>query len=300
MKKLTTLVLSIVFAAFAFTSCATTNNGSERTSVTTVATTTQPAVTTQEVTTTTVVTTPPATTTTTPATTTKEASTTEKVTEVSTSAEETTIPAVEEPVEPKKVILDVTNISQYPDFPSGSSIVSAAIALNYYGFNCNAMALLNCIPIMKNPDDNGLWGNPNELFVGDPQGSTLGYGCSAVIQNTITSYLNANGSFSYTVENLTGTAFADLYSEIDKNNPVIIWVTDSFKDVKKVTLSLQSGNSFDIPYNTHTICLIGYNTENSTIIACDPMWEDSIEYPMNLVEVAYDQMGKQALVLHKK
>jgi uncharacterized protein YvpB len=303
MKKMTSIVLSIVMAAFTLTSCATANSGNERTSTTTVATT-KPAVTTQAATTTTVVTTAPATTTTAPATTTEEVTTTEEpLVKVSAPVDEQPMPIVEEPTVQNSVMLDVKNICQYPEFPMGGSVVSATIALNYYGFNSDKMALLQYMTISEEPDDNGLWGNPLEVFLGSPESYTLGYGSIPVIKNAMTAYLNANGGSSYKVVDLSGSSISDLYSEIDSNNPVIIWVTVSMADVQKgcMVLPLQNGDSFDCPANSHCVCLVGYNQENDSVILCDPFsMENTIEFPKSTVESVYDQMGKQALVIHKQ
>lgn len=349
MKKMTSLVWSVVLGAFAFisTSCTSTNNSTERTSVTPATTTTQSAVTTQEATTTKASATTTTTTATsgskmeksntTPAgttkkvthkeesttaseltttkkaelqpsatvpTTTTELTTTEKITEETTTSieETTTATTMEETVEPKKVVLDVTNISLYPELPMGSAIVSAAIGLNYYGFNCNKSSLMKYITFMNSDDEYGLWGNPNELFIGSPEDNNFGYCSSTVIKNAITSFLNDNGGSAYQVVDITGTSFTDLYAEIDNNNPVIIWASNGMMDmIHPFPISLQNGETFEYPSNYECICLVGYDTEMNTIYVCDPAYNDNIvEFKKSSAELVYNQLGKQALVIHKK
>lgn len=309
MKKLTALVISVALA-FGLTGCASRSDSSNTNEVTTTVTTTAtttPKVTTvttsstSAVTTTTSVTTK-ATTKTKPTTTTvKETTAKTTTTTVSTTTTETkTTVKKAEPVK-NRVMLHVKNIQQLPELPMGCEVVSGSIALQWYGFKVDKFTLLEYLPMMKQPTKDGVWGDPNKVFVGNPR--TQKWGCySPVIKKAIEDYFKANMIDDYEVVSLNGSKFTDLYQEIDDGNPVIIWVTTSMQNLEKGdTWKLEDGSSFTWTLHEHCVCLIGYDTENDTVIISDPYdINGTVEYPRKTVEKVYKQLNNMALVIHKK
>ena len=71
-----------------------------------------------------------------------------------------------------KKILSVQNILQNPELPTGCEVTSAAILLNYYGYNTDKVWLCdNFLP--KSTDFHGSYGpDPNKVFVGNPKSSS--------------------------------------------------------------------------------------------------------------------------------
>lgn len=298
MKKLTALVISVALA-FGFTGCASRSDSSNTNEVTTTVTTTAtitPKVTTVTTSSTSAVTTK-ATTKTKPTTTTAKTTTTA----VSTTTTETkTTVKKAEPVN-KRIMLDVKNIQQLPELPMGCEAVSGSIALQWYGFNVDKFTLLKYQPMMEQPTEDGVWGDPNKVFVGDPR--THKWGCySPVIKKAIEDYFKANMINDYEVVNLNGTEFSDLYQEIDDGNPIILWVTTRMQNLEKGdTWKLEDGSSFTWTLHEHCVCLIGYDTENDTVIISDPYDSNgTVEYPRKTVEKVYNQLNNMALVIHKK
>ena len=284
MKKLTALALVISVAlAFGFTGCASRSNTSSTNEVTTTVTTT--ATTTPKVTTVTtsstsaVETTTPVstkatkktkTTTTTTVKTTKTTTTEAKTTKTTTTeAKETKTTTKEaketrttrttrtvnkaEPVK-KRVMLYVKNIQQLPELPMGCEAVSGAIALQWYGFKVDEFSLLEFQPMWEYPTNDGVWGDPNKVFVGDPR--THKWGCySPVIKKAIEDYFKANKVNNYEVVSLNGTEFTDLYQEIDAGNPIILWVTTRMQDLEKgPSWKLEDGSSFTWTLHEHCVC----------------------------------------------
>jgi uncharacterized protein YvpB len=202
-----------------------------------------------------------------------------------------------------RVILDVKNIQQKPELPTGCEITAATIALNYYGFKVNKMEMLDYLNISEAPDQNGYWKNPYSYYIGNPKLST-GYGCySAVIKYAIEDYWEDNNINNYSINGLSRTDFINLYNEIDKKNPVIIWVGRYMKDIEigKVKWKLIDGSIFEWTSNEHCVVLIGYDKNKDTVILSDPLDpKGTVEYPRKTVEKVYNQMDRQALVIHKK
>lgn len=308
MKKLTALVISVALA-FGLTGCASRSDSSNTNEVTTTVTTTTvtPKATTvttsstSAVTTTTSVTTK-ATTKTKPTTTTvKETTAKTTTTAVSTTTTETkTTVKKAEPVK-KRIMLYVKNIQQLPELPMGCEAVSGSIALQWYGFKVDKFTLLEYQPMMEQPTKDGVWGDPNKVFVGNPR--THKWGCySPVIKKAIEDYFKANMINDYEVVSLNGSKFTDLYQEIDDGNPIILWVTTRMQNLEKGdTWKLEDGSSFTWTLHEHCVCLIGYDTENDTVIISDPYDSNgTVEYPRKTVEKVYKQLNNMALVIHKK
>ncbi len=199
-------------------------------------------------------------------------------------------------------VLQVKNIQQMPELPSGCEVVCAAMLLQYYGFECSKTELLEYMPIVESPDSNGRWVTPWEAFVGNPRSSY--FGCYyPVIEKTINSYFKAKGISGYTVNGSFQTSLSDLYKEIDKGNPVIIWTSINMVNITTNSNSwiVQDGSTCNWTTNEHCVVLMGYDRINDTLIVSDPLdARGTVEYPRKTVEKVYNQMYKQAVLIQKK
>lgn len=202
---------------------------------------------------------------------------------------------------PSKIVLPVKNIQQMPELPAGCEITSTTMVLNYYGFNVSKMDMLKYLPIVEAPNENGVWASPWEVFVGNPKLNW--YGCySPVIKKTINNYWKAEKVTGYEVEDLSHLEFVNLYGEIEKGNPVIIWASVDMVDINTDGDSwiLKDGSKFNWTHKEHCLVLIGFDAKEDTVTLSDP-WNPNgtVEYPRATVQKVYEQMGKQALVIHK-
>lgn len=226
------------------------------------------------------------------------ATTAETTTTTTTTQATTTVPQNK-----NRVVLDVKNIQQKPELPKGSEITCATMVLNYYGFNVSKMDMLKYLPIVEAPDANGVWVSIDEAYVGNPKLDT-GYGCSnAVIKKAIKNYFKAEKNTDYEVKDPVKTNFADLYEEINKNNPVIIWVSTDMTDIKKTEKGWKTAylDDYHCPTNLHCLVLIGYDKDKGTAIFSDPLNpKGTVEYFDKDVAKVYDQFESQALVIRKK
>lgn len=273
MKKMTAVVLSIALLVVNLAGCSNRNDleNSESKVETTITTSTTSS-----------------TTTTTTTTTQKQSTTTTKSKSISDY--------------PSRVVLPVKNIQQMPELPAGCEITSTTMVLNYYGFNVNKMDMLKYLPIAEAPDENGIWDSPWEVFIGNPKLNR--YGCySPVIKKTINNYWKAEKITGYEVEDLSHLEFVNLYGEIEKGNPVIIWASIDMVDINTDGDSwiLKDGSKFNWTHKEHCLVLIGFDVKKDTVILSDP-WDPrgTVEYPRATVQKVYEQMGKQALAIHKK
>jgi uncharacterized protein YvpB len=183
----------------------------------------------------------------------------------------------------------------------GCEAVSGSIALKWYGFKVDKFSLLPYQPMMEQPTKDGVWGDPNKVFVGNPR--TFKWGCySPVIKKAIEDYFADNHVTDYEVISLDGSNFNDLYKEIDNNNPIILWVTTWMQPLEKgEQWKLEDGSTFVWTKHEHCVCMIGYDTSKDTVIISDPYdSKGTVEYPRAKVEKVYKQLGNMALVIHKK
>lgn len=198
-----------------------------------------------------------------------------------------------------KVVLDVKNILQNPELPTGCEITSATILLNYYGFNVDKMEMLYLLPKSNNfyyLNGNLIGPNTNEYFCGDPT-STRGYGlqCFApVIEKTLNLYLDSVNS-NFIAKDISGTDLVDLYTYLNYNNPVITWVSIGMvQPYKKQDWIDEQGNPVTSYRNLHCLVMIGYDEE--FIYVADPLGTlDKVD--KNLFEDRYNYLGKQSVII---
>ena len=200
-----------------------------------------------------------------------------------------------EPVENiSSIKLNVSNILQNPEMPTGCEITSLAIDLNYLfpddGITKQYMA--------DNYLDTAVIGtaSPNDAFLGSPY-SSHSYGCYApVIEKTANKYLLESGK-DYWAYDVTGTEFSNLLKYLNDGYPVIIWATTNMVDTYQSTSWNIKGNNVPWLANEHCLVLIGYDSSNYYI--ADPLNDGITSYERSLVETRYNQMGKQAVVIYK-
>ena len=107
---------------------------------------------------------------------------------------------------PDTVQLNVENILQNPELPNGCEITSAAIVLNYLGFDIDKVTLAeNCLP-MHIP----YWeADPEVEFMGSPADELSFYCLPGVITTAVNTYLDEQGS-TYSALDITGAEPARL------------------------------------------------------------------------------------------
>ncbi len=199
-------------------------------------------------------------------------------------------------------ILDVKNIQQSPELPSGCEITSACIVLNYAGCSATKTDLLKYLKSCNKfyqADGKEYGPNPWKCFVGNP--GSAKYGCYApVIADTINLYLKATGKISqnHLAADLTGAPVSALYSNIDNGTPVIVWVTNGMCEPS-------FGDSWYLedtkaPYKwitgEHCMVLIGY--DGNKAILSDPLDKrGTVIYDKPLFEQRYKELFSQAVAI---
>lgn len=199
-----------------------------------------------------------------------------------------------------KKIITAPYINQLKEYPNGCEAVSTVMALRYMGIDISVDDFINKyldmgdVPNIKD----GIGPDPDRVYCGDPR-SKEGWGCnSSVIVNALNKFIDRE---KYTVENSYGKKIEDLcYDYIDRNIPVIIWVTvdmeDSSAEENYHLWQTEEGKAVRYNRRLHCMLLCGYDSENYYFN--DPMTNALKAYPKDISENAYDILGMQSIAVY--
>lgn len=154
-------------------------------------------------------------------------------------------------------LLNVNNYDQYAlGAPSGCEGASLLQAFQYKGLlnDWTLRRFLDTIP--KSPNN-----NPNTGFVGSPYVENY-WTYSAIYPEPLTQWGNRFGR----VVNISGSSFETLLSEVQNNNPVVVWVTINFQPVRWGNWPFGPAVN-----NNHAVTLDGYNRGSNQVHVSDPI-----------------------------
>ena len=220
----------------------------------------------------------------------------------STTASRTIITSrVRKDYDSNSVYIDMENILQLPELPTGCEITALTILLRYCGFDAEKTDLArNYLPQS--------WGNPRyedgktykdsffDYFIGDP--FSTGYGCfSYAIEKAANAYISDHGG-GFTVKNISGSHPDVLYDYLAAGTPVLCWATDGMIEPEyyETWYDNATGEQLDWYLNEHCFVLAGFNISGDLVTLNDPM-KGIIDYNINKFETRYDQMHRQAIVI---
>lgn len=221
---------------------------------------------------------------------------------LSTTASRTIITSrVRKDYDNNSVYIDMENILQLPELPTGCEITALTILLRHCGFNAEKTDLArNYLPTS--------WGNARyedgktykdsffNYFIGDPFGT--GYGCfSGAIEKAANAYISDHGG-GFTVKNISGSHPDALYDYLAAGTPVLCWATDGMIEPEyyETWYDNATGEQLDWYLNEHCFVLAGFNMSGDLVTLNDPM-KGIIDYNINKFETRYDQMHRQAIVI---
>ena len=181
--------------------------------------------------------------------------------------------------------------SQYPELPTGCEVTSLAVILNYYGYNVDKVTLAdNFLPKGKIGET-----NPWYSFVGNPR-DEHSYGAYApALVKTANDYLDSVNS---TLEAywVTSCDIEDLMKYVHKGYPVMIWVTMNMEQGYPSTIWNIQDEKIQWHAKEHCVVLVGYTNQHYLVV--DPMVQEVCYYPKTLVELRFDELGNQGLVIY--
>lgn len=198
----------------------------------------------------------------------------------------------------ERTLIEVPYLDQNA-YPTGCESVSAVMLLRYWGVDitvdtfidnylrCEEMYYRDGVLVGPSPDD---------AFVGNPR-TTYGYGCNI---NPIGLACYKLLGEDFLVLNRTGHDLSELTERyIDHDIPVLIWGTINMVEPypSDIWISELDGSEVQWIANEHCLVLVGYDEES---YYCNDPYDNNgvVAYPRALFEQRYEQMGKQALVIH--
>ena len=193
----------------------------------------------------------------------------------------------------KSTLLSVTHISQYPSLPSGDEITALGIALKHLRYDVDINELCD-LYLSKGPVG---FTSFYEANVGNPRSQYNSYGCYApVIIDAANRFIKANGGSS-TVTDMSGYNADELYRQVSKGNPIIVWVCEDFEVTPSISrIWVVDGKTLYLKSNMACMVLIGYDYTRNTVTLSDPAG-GIFSVDMDLFELRYSQMGSQAIMV---
>jgi uncharacterized protein YvpB len=157
------------------------------------------------------------------------------------------------------------------------------MALRYKGVNVDKITLANKMPYTNTLD-------PNKGYVGSPYNGT-GYTINPVKLQELARVYRTSSS------DLTGASITTIENEVRKGNPVLVWYTIGYGDVKDLNhFKYLNNQKYWWPQPLHCIVVTGASTKNFYIN--DPL-NGNKNYAIDKTRFnkIYTDMGKRALVV---
>lgn len=187
--------------------------------------------------------------------------------------------------------LNVAELLQNPQLPSGCEVTSLTAALNYLGYDIDKITMSNKYLDMGAIGET----NPYKAFIGTPDDNGA-YGCFApVIINCANKFLS-DISAEHIAYDYSNNNLQSLFKQIDLGHPVVIWATIDMLDTYTSAVWNIDGEEVRFPANEHCLLLTGYDYEQSVVHIMDPM-RGNVTYDMALFNYRYNQIGNQAVVI---
>jgi len=204
--------------------------------------------------------------------------------------------ATPKPKTVNEVKLDVPLVNQMsdPQLYNGCEVTSLTMLLNYYHYNVTKNQLATKLTSVPLDEDNGEHGNPNVGFVGDVTGANPGLG---VYHGPIAKLAKTQTS---QVKDLTGASFDQVVAQLELGRPVWTITTATFAPVSTMQTWQTPQGNVKITYDMHSVVIVGFNRSKKLIYINNPYGYKQQAVSWSDFQAAYNQMGKQAIVLTAK
>ena len=190
-----------------------------------------------------------------------------------------------------KTVLDVPEILQNPELPTGCESVALTIALNSLG--CD----LQKTEIADNYLEYG--DNLAYQYAGDPHTESGAGVFAGGIVNAAEKYIKEK-NLDIAAINTSGTSLSDLCKVVAAGYPVVIWGTMYMSDPM---ITSQSYDYDDYTYtwyrNEHCMVLAGYDQDAGTVVISDPL-SGIVVRDADAYESYFNKTGMYSVVLMNK
>ncbi|MBS1953325.1 MAG: C39 family peptidase [Cyanobacteria bacterium SZAS-4] len=174
-------------------------------------------------------------------------------------------------------------------------IACLKMALNYQGAHVGEPELIKLMPFDSTPNDKGIWGNPNQAFVGDIDGESgvNGYG---VYWEPI-AQLGRHWRKTQTLEN---GSVQDLTANLLAKRPIVIWGHSGTGVFKNIDWNTSSGKRVSAVSGEHTRVVTGFagDPQNPDVFfILDPYFGELI-WSKEELEKNWQSLGNHGVVVY--
>jgi uncharacterized protein YvpB len=195
-----------------------------------------------------------------------------------------------------KVMLSAPLIQQLPELGNGCEITSLAMLLQFSGVKKSKMDLaaeLKRDPTPVKYGKNGqisVWGDPNQGFVGDITGKTIGY---SVYHKPLLGLLKR---YKKSAVDLTGGTLYALEKKLKAGYPVVVWTTADYQTpaAKLWRTWVSPTGKIKATFSEHCVLLVGFDLEN--VYINDPLSnKKQLKIDKKIFLSGWYALGKQAI-----
>ncbi|MFT4414481.1 C39 family peptidase [Fredinandcohnia humi] len=199
-----------------------------------------------------------------------------------------------------EVLIPVDTVLQLPELPNGCEITSLTSILHFYGYPVSKTDMAdNYLPkepfIKKN---NILYGaDPYKAYAGNPREKSGFFSYAPPIVTAANSFFKHEKS-NMTAVDMSGSSREEIMKQIDRGNPVVIWVTLDLSE-PKLTYAWKfhdNGQHFSAPTNLHSVVLNGYVGDKVHVM--DPL-KGQVTYDAGVFFESYYALGSHAMMIKK-
>lgn len=186
--------------------------------------------------------------------------------------------------------IEMENILQNPELPTGCESVALTMVLKYLGFDLEKTTIADDYLVFA--DRNFAMG-----YIGNPH-TEDGAGIFAPgLVKTANNFLEAQESEKRGFD-ISDTDFEDLYNYVAAGIPIIIWNTMYLeKPVPTDEVCEFEGKTYRWFRNEHCMVMCGFDKENGTVLIQDPL-DGLVERDAETFAKYYEELGKNAMIIH--
>ena len=201
------------------------------------------------------------------------------------------IKLLDEPLEHSAAQLDVEELLQYPELPTGCESVALTAVLRYHGFDLEKTFFAeNYLSI----SDDAMYG-----YMGDPHDDDGAGVFPPALADDANAFFRDQRS-DFTAVTIMGTELEDLYKLVDAGYPVLVWTTMFFTEPQLEDYGYFYEDEAYLWYNNeHCVALIGYDMDEGTVTLCDPL-SGIVDCDAEEFRYIYDMIGQMSMTVIKE
>jgi uncharacterized protein YvpB len=210
-------------------------------------------------------------------------------------------PAPSPPPRPTQRILDIK--IHYQEHPVTCEAAALKMALSYVGISTDEMTLVRYMTVDMRParfDAQGTliaWGNPDESFVGNPDGHIEKYtGYGVYFGPVARAASKAGANVVASGSGLYGSAIGaqQVYDAVLDGHPSVVWISNTYRQVDLSQYIAFDGTKVSYTLTEHAVTVIGVRPD--AVLINDP-WFGRAWHPKAQFESAYRTFDGMAVIV---